>query len=126
VKNFELGGQTFKNMPTSFPDESLGVGRNDGRNGNLGSGLLRRFKVIYDYSRKQMIVEPNKFVGEPFGTAMPNNVAANAAQVSPAALPDYVGKYGNKEISVKDGELFTSASAGAERHCEQRAKTNSR
>ncbi|MBA3257531.1 MAG: aspartyl protease family protein [Pyrinomonadaceae bacterium] len=106
VKNFELGGQTFKNMPTSFPDESLGVGRNDGRNGNLGSGLLRRFKVIYDYSRKQMIVEPNKFVGEPFGTAMPNNVAANAAQVSPAALPDYVGKYGNKEISVKDGELF--------------------
>ncbi len=106
VKSFELGGQTFNNMPTSFPDESLGVGGSNGRNGNLGSGLLRRFKVIYDYSRKQMIVEPNKFVGEPFGTAMPNNVAANAAQVSPAALQDYVGKYGNKEISVKDGALY--------------------
>lgn len=106
VKSFELGGQTFQNVPTSFPDESLGVGRNDGRNGNLGSGLLRRFKVIYDYSRKQMIVEPNKFVGEPFGTAMPNNVAANTVQVSPAALQDYVGKYGNKEISVRDGKLF--------------------
>jgi len=106
VKSFELGGQTFNNIPTSFPDESLGVGRSDGRNGNLGSGLLRRFKVIYDYSRKQMIVEPNKFVGEPFGTAMPNNVAANTAQVSPAALQDYVGKYGNKEISVRDGWLY--------------------
>lgn len=106
VNSFELGGQTFNNVPTSFPDKSLGVGGSNGRNGNLGSGLLRRFKVIYDYSRKQMIVEPNKFVGEPFGTAMPNSVAANAAQVSPAALQDYVGKYGNKEISVKDGELF--------------------
>ena len=106
VKSFELGGQTFDNLPTSFPDESLGVGGSNGRNGNLGSGLLRRFKVIYDYSRKQMIVEPNKFVSEPFGTAMPNNVAANTAQVSPATPPDYVGKYGNKEISVRDGGLY--------------------
>jgi len=106
VKSFELGGQTFNNVPTSFPDESLGVGGSNGRNGNLGSGLLRRFKVIYDYSRKQMIVEANKFAGEPFGTAMPSNVAANTAQVSPAALPDYVGKYGNKEISVRDGGLY--------------------
>ncbi|MCA1626027.1 MAG: aspartyl protease family protein [Acidobacteria bacterium] len=106
VKSFELGGQTFNNVPTSFPDESLGVGGSNGRNGNLGSGLLRRFKVIYDYSRKQMIVEPNKFAGEPFGTAMPSNVAANTVQVSPAALQDYVGKYGNKEINVRDGGLY--------------------
>ncbi len=112
VKSFELGGQTFDNLPTSFPDESLGVGGSNGRNGNLGSGLLRRFKVIYDYSRKQMIVEPNKFVGEPFGTAMPSNVAANAAQVSPSALQDYVGKYGNKEISVKDGALYYQRISG--------------
>jgi len=106
VKSFELGGQTFKNMPTSFPDESLGVERSNGRNGNLGNGVLRRFKVIYDYSREQMIVEPNKFAGEPFGTAMPNNVAANTVQVSPATLQEYVGKYGNKEISVRDGGLY--------------------
>lgn len=53
-----------------------------------------------------MIVEPNKFTGESFGTAMPNNVAAKTAQVSPAALQDYLGKYGNKEISVRDGGLY--------------------
>jgi len=106
IKSFEFGGQTLNDVPTNFPDESSGTAGRGGRQGNLGSGMLRRFKVVYDYSRKQMIVEPNKFVGEPFGTAMPNNVATNTAQVSPSALQDYVGRYGNKEISVRDGGLY--------------------
>ncbi|MDQ3473448.1 MAG: DUF4440 domain-containing protein, partial [Acidobacteriota bacterium] len=106
IKSFELGGQMLKDVPTDFPDESSGTAGIGGRQGNLGSGVLRRFNVIYDYSRKQMIVEPNKFAGEPFGTAMPNSVAANTAQVTPSALQDYVGKYGNKEISVRDGGLY--------------------
>ncbi|MBA2733180.1 MAG: aspartyl protease family protein [Acidobacteria bacterium] len=106
IKSFELGGQMLKDVPTDFPDESSGTAGIGGRQGNLGSGVLRRFKVIYDYSRKQMIIEPNKFAGEPFGTAMPNNVAANTAQVTPSALQEYVGKYGNKEISVRDGGLY--------------------
>jgi len=106
IKNFEFGGQMLKDVSTDFPDASSGTAGIGGRQGNLGGGVLRRFKVIYDYSRKQMIVEPNKFAGEPFGTAMPNNVAANTAQVSPSTLQDYVGKYGNKEISVKDGGLY--------------------
>lgn len=106
VKSFEFGGQKFSNVPTIFPDQSAGTAGTGGRQGNLGSGFLRRFKIIYDYSRKQMIVEPNKFAGEPFGTPMQRDVQTNTAQVSPAALQDYAGKYGNKEISVKDGGLY--------------------
>ncbi|MBC7911888.1 MAG: aspartyl protease family protein [Pyrinomonadaceae bacterium] len=106
VKSFEFGGQTLRDVPTDFPDESSGTAGIGGRQGNLGGGVLRRFKVIYDYSRQQMIVEPNKFAGELFGTAMPENVAANTAKVSPSALQDYIGKYGNKEISIKDGALY--------------------
>jgi len=52
-----------------------------------------------------MIVEPNKFFNEPFGTAILNK-DTTSLQVSAAALQDYVGKYGNKEISVKDGALY--------------------
>jgi len=105
IRALELGGQTFKDVPTSFPDSSSGTVGIHGRQGNLGSGILRRFKVIYDYSRKQMIVEPNKFSNNPFGTAM-QNTSANSAPVTSAALQDYIGKYGNKEISVKEGGLY--------------------
>lgn len=105
VKALELGGQTFKDVPTIFPDSSSGTTGINGRQGNLGSGILRRLKVIYDYSREQMIVEPNKFSNEPFGTMMPRMPASSIA-IAPATLPDYVGRYGNKEISVKDGELY--------------------
>jgi len=106
VKQFQIGGQMLENVPTIFPDSSSGITGIGGRQGNLGAGVLRRFKVIYDYSRKQMIIEPNKFFSEPFGTAMPNNVESYAADVSLGALEDYIGKYGNKEISVRDGGLY--------------------
>jgi CubicO group peptidase (beta-lactamase class C family) len=52
-----------------------------------------------------MIVEPNKFSRDPFGTAM-QTTAANVPPVPAATLQDYVGKYGNKEISVQDGGLY--------------------
>ena len=96
----------LENVPTIFPDSSSGITGIGGRQGNLGAGVLRRFKVIYDYSRKQMIIEPNKFFNEPFGAATANKAIANSIQISPAALQDYLGKYGNKEISAQDGALF--------------------
>ena len=105
AKNFQLGGQTLENVPAIFPDSSSGITGIGGRQGSLGAGVLRRFKIIYDYSRERMIVEPNKFFNEPFGTAILNKDTVSL-QVSAAALQDYVGKYGNKEISVKDGALY--------------------
>ena len=52
-----------------------------------------------------MIVEPNKFSRDPFGTAM-QTTTAHVVPVAAATLQDYVGKYGNKEISVQDGGLY--------------------
>jgi CubicO group peptidase (beta-lactamase class C family)/predicted aspartyl protease len=66
TKVLEFGGRSFNDVPTIFPDSSSGTAGINERQGNLGSGILRRFKIIYDYSRSQMIVEPNKFVNEPF------------------------------------------------------------
>ena len=112
IRALELGGQTFKDVPTIFPDSSSGTAGVNGRQGNLGSGILRRFKVIYDYGRKQMIVEPNRFSNDPFGTVM-RNTAASLIPVAPATLQDYSGKYGNKEISVKDGGLYYQRIGGS-------------
>ncbi len=62
---FELGGVTFRDVPVTFPDASLGLGKNETRQGNLGSGLLRRFRVILDYANQRMILEPGPHVAEP-------------------------------------------------------------
>jgi CubicO group peptidase (beta-lactamase class C family) len=59
-----------------------------------------------------MIVEPNKFSNDPFGTLIPG-MAASSIAISQATLPDYVGKYGNKEISVKDGGLYYQRIGGS-------------
>lgn len=66
TKVLEFGGRSFNDVPTIFPDSSSGTAGINERQGNVGSGILRRFKIIYDYSRSQMIVEPNKFVSDPF------------------------------------------------------------
>lgn len=110
VKKFQLGGQTIENVPTIFPDSNSGMTGNGGRQGSLGAGLLRRFKVIYDYSRKQMIVEPNKFFGAPFAVAP--TMVATAATASPSSLQDYAGRYGERAITVEDGSLNLQRQGG--------------
>ena len=112
IKKFQLGGQTIVNVPTIFPDSNSGITGIGGRQGSLGAGLLRRFKIIYDYSRKQMIVEPNKFFGEPFGVAPTADTAANTS-ISPSALQDYVGRYGERTITVEDGSLNLQRQGGS-------------
>ena len=111
IKSFELGGQLLKDVPTDFPDESAGTAGIGGRQGNLGSGVLRRFKIIYDYSRKQMIVEPNKFFAVPFAPALPTTAAAST-DVSPSSFHDFIGSYGERTISAEDNSLFIQRPGG--------------
>src|ERR1051325_7997513 len=59
-KAVQLGQFTMKNPPaalTEAKDESDGI---------VGGEILRRFKVTLDYSRKRMILEPNKRFNDPY------------------------------------------------------------
>lgn len=108
-KSLQLGDKTLMNVPTTFPDISSGTAGGGGRQGNLGEGVLRRFKTIYDYSRKRMIVEPNKFFSEPFAAA-PSGPTVHA--VSPATMQAYVGRYGERAIFFEDGALYLQRQGG--------------
>lgn len=57
LKNIEL-----ENVTTAFPDSSsIATVKGQGdRNGSLGSEVLRRFHVIFDYSKNRMILRPNR------------------------------------------------------------------
>jgi hypothetical protein len=63
VESFELGPFVVKHPLTGFI--RVGEIADPGKAGNIGGRFLRRFRVIFDYSRQQMILEPNRFYSEP-------------------------------------------------------------
>ena len=118
TKVLEFGGRTFKDVPTIFPDSSSGTAGINERQGNLGSGILRRFKIIYDYSRSQMIVEPNKFVNDPFvlrqslATSDPAPDSSTLAKVLDGYLQEAVARdtFSGAVLVAKNGQpIFTKA-----------------
>ncbi len=64
VTTLEIGGLKLERPVTALP--TRGWFGQEGKAGNIGSPVLRRFKVIFDYSRSRVILEPNKFFSEPF------------------------------------------------------------
>lgn len=58
LPEFRLGSQTLTNVAANFFAEGSPAGA--GFAGHIGFGLLREFKVIFDYSRRRMILEPLK------------------------------------------------------------------
>lgn len=65
VESLELGRFKLERPVTAFP-EAGGFFAKEGSAGNIGGLILRRFKVIFDYSRKRMILEPNKNFADAF------------------------------------------------------------
>lgn len=49
---------------TAFPPS--GTFARAGAAGNIGGAILRRFRVIFDYSRRRMILEPAAGFADPF------------------------------------------------------------
>lgn len=64
VNNLQLGSFILENPVTAFARKGKFAG--DNKAGNIGNEILRRFKVVFDYSRQRMILEPNQHFGEPF------------------------------------------------------------
>jgi predicted aspartyl protease len=57
LKSFQLGGFELNNPVTGFV--KVGQIADAGKAGNIGGKYLRRFRIIFDYSRQRMILEPN-------------------------------------------------------------------
>ncbi|MFT2007547.1 aspartyl protease family protein [Pontibacter sp. 13R65] len=68
INSFSIGRHELQNLPASYPDEASiqAAMQISDRNGNLGSDILKRFTVIFDYPHSQMTLIPNKRYKEPF------------------------------------------------------------
>jgi hypothetical protein len=60
-----------------------GSGMPSDMKGLIGGEVLRRFRVIFDYSRKQMILEPNRHFHDPFEFDMSGTVLISDLPRSP-------------------------------------------
>ena len=66
VKAVQLGRFVFDNPPVALSQDTEGEGASEENDGVIGGEIFRRFKVILDYSRKRMILEPNKSFNDPY------------------------------------------------------------
>ena len=67
IKGLAIGKFALKNVVAGFYTTKLMPMEKDG---NLGNDALRRFNLVFDYSRQTLIVEPNSNFSAPFESAM--------------------------------------------------------
>ena len=66
VASLKLGTFTIDQPVATFAEATKGSEADRSYDGVLGGEILRRFKVTFDYSRRQMIVEPNAAFAEAY------------------------------------------------------------
>jgi hypothetical protein len=72
IDRFTLSGIEIAYPTASFPSESSlkSVSMVEGRNGSLGSEIMRRFDIVFDYPNSKMYLKKNKNFEEPFNYNM--------------------------------------------------------
>lgn len=69
IRNLRLGPFTLPSVVSSFAREEAGTtcaGLGTGADGNLGNQILRRFRVVMDYSRQRILLAPRPGYDRPF------------------------------------------------------------
>jgi len=116
VPSIQFGRLTFKNHVAIFFRDKQGVVASPEFDGIIGNEILRRFKVIFDYSRRQMILEPNRYIsdleeydmsgmlliaeGEDFKTFKVKQVVENSPAKAAGLLPgDIISEIDGKSVS---------------------------
>jgi len=66
LDSFTFGGLVFKGVPASFASGGQGIFATPRLAGNLGANILSRFRLILDYSRARMYLDPVADWNAPF------------------------------------------------------------
>ena len=86
----------FKNVTTSFPDNWIVSNRNtakseDPRHGTIGSEILSRFNVIFDYQNEVIYLKKNKDFKDPFKfNSAGINVLATGSELNAYFIADVI------------------------------------
>ena len=70
IKSMSLGSFQLENLVARFSRARRGDDASAKYDGLIGGDILRRFKVVFDYSRLRMMLEPNSQFSEPYESDM--------------------------------------------------------
>jgi hypothetical protein len=69
IYGFKIGKFTIDNPVTMFSQDTKGALADDAIQGNVGEQIMSRFKILLDYDRSRIILEPNARFKEPMEQA---------------------------------------------------------
>ena len=70
MHDFQLGRYVIPDLLVALSRDTEGSEPEDPNDGPLGNEILRRFRIVLDYSRRRMMLEPNQHLGDPIETGM--------------------------------------------------------
>lgn len=70
IKTVEMGGFKLDNTVIELSTDTRGIGASEEFDGIIGADLLSRFRVVFDYTRSEMILEPNENFNHSFNYDM--------------------------------------------------------
>ncbi len=70
LKSMSLGSLQLENLIARFSRARRGDDASAKYDGLIGDDILRRFRVVFDYSRRRMMLEPNVHFSEPYEADM--------------------------------------------------------
>jgi predicted aspartyl protease len=66
IRSFRLGDSDFSKIPVLLAQTKSGALSTSALSGIVGNEVLKRFNVVFDYSRQRIYLEPNHLFGAPF------------------------------------------------------------
>ncbi len=114
IDGLDIGSFSIKNAKAAFPDKksfssltSLGS-----RNGSLGGEVLKRFNVVFDYSRGKVTFKKNKYFERPFQYNLSGlDLQHNGMRYIAESIADSRGVVRNEEKSFGDVQLLFESQA---------------
>jgi|GEM_PF-47197 len=105
----QLGRFVIKSPVVRLSKTTRGVEANPDQDGIVGAELLRRFKVIFDYSRNRMILEPNANFDKPIETDMSGaDIIAEGPGFNIFTVRGVVPKSPAAEAGLLEGDVITA------------------
>ncbi len=109
LESLKIGGFTMSDVVTGLSDDAGGAFPNADEAGSIGGDLLRRFTATFDYSRQEMILEPNARFSEPFEYDMSGMfLSAVEPEFSRFRIQRLVENSPAAEAGLSEGDIITA------------------
>lgn len=112
IQGLRIGGFSIDHPVTNFVQGNRGEADTSDYAGQIGGEILRRFRVVIDYSRKHVILEPNRSFSEPYEFDMSGvSLISSGADFDSFRVRALVDGSPATEAGLRVGDVLTSIDA---------------